>query len=49
MYFLDPADYDTYEILVEPKRWNPDPADTDFFISVQIGDREIRKISEFLH
>ncbi|MDB5049133.1 MAG: hypothetical protein JWO30_2204 [Fibrobacteres bacterium] len=47
MYFTNPADYDTYEILVEPKRWNPDPADTDSFISVQIGDKEKKKILEW--
>jgi len=36
MYFTNPADYNTYEILLEPERRIPDPADQDEFIRVQI-------------
>ncbi len=49
MYFNDPNDYSTYDILVEPKRSSPDPFDMDQFISIQITDRNKKKISEFLH
>ena len=49
IYFTDPNDYSDYDILVEPKRSNPDPFDMDKFISIQIEDRNKKKISEFLH
>ena len=49
MYFSDPTDYANYEILVEPKRGNPDPHDMDTFISIQILDKNKKQISEYLH
>lgn len=49
MYFNDPNNYSTYDILVEPKRRSPDPFDMDQFISIQISDRNKKKISELLH
>ena len=49
MYFMTPNDYANYEILVEPKRGNPDPLDMDTFISIQITDKNKKQISEYLH
>ena len=49
MYFTDPEKYETYEILVEPERRMPDPADMDQFINIQIDDANKRKLSEYLH
>jgi len=49
MCFSDPEQYETYEILVEPERRMPDPADMDQFINIQIDDANKRKLSEFLH
>lgn len=48
MYFTKPDDYETYEIMVEPERRDPDPADIDEFIRVQLGDVEKKSISEML-
>jgi len=48
IYFTDPQKYETYEILVEPKRRSPDPMDMDQFISIQIEDENKEKINEFL-
>jgi len=48
LYFTRPDDYETFEILVEPSRREPDPADIDEFIRVQMGDNEKKSISELL-
>jgi len=49
MHFEEPKNYDTYEVLVEPTRRNPDPSEMDSFISTQMGDEAKKKLSEFLH
>lgn len=49
IYFEDPKDYATYDILVEPNRRIPDPFDMDEFISLQIEEKYKKKISEYIH
>jgi hypothetical protein len=48
MYFTDPKSYDTYDVLVEPERREPDPAEVNNFILVQIGEKHKNKIAEML-
>lgn len=49
MYFTSPEDYAAYDILVEPKRRNPDPIDMDTFISIQLSEKNKKHIAEYLH
>jgi hypothetical protein len=37
----DPANYDTWDERQVAERVEPDPADLDQFISVQLGGREV--------
>jgi len=48
LYFADPKNYDSYEIIVEPERKDPDPSDMNTFISIQINDKNKNKIAELL-
>lgn len=46
--FHDPALWNTYDFLVEPERRQPDPAETNRFISQQLSDTNRRLISAWL-
>lgn len=48
LYFSDPKNYDTFEVLVEPERKEPDPSEINNFILVQIGEKQKNKIAEML-
>ena len=48
MYFTDPKNYDTFEILVKPNRNEPDPAEINDFIVLQINDKNKNKLAEML-
>ena len=37
LYFKDPNDWSTFEILVDPKRQNPDPDEIEKFIDTQLS------------
>jgi hypothetical protein len=43
--FADPADWGTFEEIVEPQHWNPDPAEVSDFISEQLSGENKRKIA----
>lgn len=46
--FSEPKDYDTWEVLVEPERKEPDPGEISNFISVQLNERSRMKVAELL-
>lgn len=48
LVFSNPKDYDTFDIVAEPTRRTPDPADMDEFIRIQISEKGKTKISELL-
>lgn len=48
MHFEYPEKYETYEVLVEPTRRNPDPFEMDSFISAQMGREAKEKLIQFL-
>ena len=48
LYFTDPKNYDTFEILVKPNRNEPDPAEINDFILLQINDKNRNKLAEML-
>lgn len=48
IFFEKPKDWTTYDIIVEPKRQNPAPEDTNSFISQQMSKRSQDEILEHL-
>ena len=48
LVFSDPKNYDTFEVIVEPERKDPDPNEINNFILVQMGDKQKQRIGEML-
>lgn len=42
----DPADFDTWDELVAPERFHPDPSQLDSFISTQLSAKDRAKVAE---